>query len=86
MNTIEVMLEASKAAQVLLKELHHGAGSTYDALIAAIALGEAELRREPDETQILIRGERWTHCSKELYQMSHDRSVVRALYTRGELK
>lgn len=43
MNTIEIMLEALKSAQRLL------AGLPVDKqLTKAIALGEAELRREPD--------------------------------------
>lgn len=38
--------------------------------------------QEPVEYQILILGERWTHCAKAIYDLSPDRSTVRALYTR----
>lgn len=37
-------------------------------------------KQEPVEYQLLILGERWTHCTKFLYDKSSDRTIVRALY------
>jgi hypothetical protein len=48
MNTIEVMLEAVESAQSLLRGLDYADGPVYQQLTKAIALGEAELRREPE--------------------------------------
>lgn len=50
---------------------------------AAIAAALVKLTegQEPVEYQLLVLGSRWAHCSKQLYENSQDRSVVRALYT-----
>lgn len=37
--------------------------------------------QEPVDYQILILGNRWTHCSKEFYEKAADKGIVRALYT-----
>ena len=81
MNTIELMLEALNIALTQ-------ADSNADARMyeKAIAAGEAELKREPDETQVLMCGNHWVHCSKEFYSLSNIKTIVRALYTREEIK
>ena len=53
----------------------------YGQLAGAIDIMRGLEDAEPVEYQILILGKRWTHCTKELYDKSEDRTIVRALYT-----
>lgn len=53
----------------------------YTQKAIAAALMQLTQGQEPVEYQLLVLGSRWAHCSKQLYEKSQDRSVVRALYT-----
>ena len=40
---------------------------------------------EPVDHQVLILGNRWTHCTPILFEKSSERSIVRALFTEAQL-
>jgi hypothetical protein len=81
-NHLETMLSALKSAQSLLTGLDYAAGPVDRQLTAAIAVGEAELRRGPDAVYLGSESE----YGGDLIRLDMDISVGTELFIRGEIK
>ena len=85
MNTIELMLKPLRTALEAVEALGLADDEYTVGLRAAIAAGEAELRREPDATMLSTHQSTWFVQGDEQSEWPDEVQVTK-LYTRGETK